>query len=162
MSLQYHHSASVQWVYSIFTLNFHHLQDQHADERYSHKGITGEDALHSETSENVCCLRKELSDGFVAQMQGSKKGKKGKVEDDDELDDVEELRKGGFLEGDAATNLAKAAPKLEAKAGDIRIKRTIKFRNANDAIETRVIYYTDKDKVAPSVLHPPPPPPFQR
>lgn len=76
-----------------------------------------------------------------------KGGKRGRTDEDDELDDVEELRKSGFLAGENVSNIGKSTPKLEAKAGETRIKRTIKFMNANNVVETRVLYYTDKDKV---------------
>lgn len=56
----------------------------------------------------------------------------------------------GLISGDSASAIGKPA-KLEAKAGDVRIKRTIKFMNTNDVLETRVIYYTDKDKVSLSI-----------
>lgn len=79
-------------------------------------------------------------------MQSERKPK-GNEEDEDETEDIEELRKSGFLgEGDAASPLMKGKPKLEAKAGDRRIKRTIVFMGADGSRQTRTIIYTDKDK----------------
>lgn len=75
---------------------------------------------------------------------------KGKISDgdEDEAEDIEELRKGGFLgEGDQASPLMKGKSKLEAKAGERRIKRTIVFMGTDGSRQTRTIIYTDRDKV---------------
>lgn len=64
------------------------------------------------------------------------------------MEDVEELRKGGFLTaGDDTSPLIKGKPKLEAKPGERRIKRTIVFMGTDGSRQTRTIIYTDKDKV---------------
>ena len=66
---------------------------------------------------------------------------------DDEFEDLEELRKEiGITGNENATKAGKAA-KLEAKNGETRIKRTIKYMDGDNKLQTRVIYYTDKDKV---------------
>lgn len=70
-------------------------------------------------------------------------------EDEDEAADIEELRKSGFLgEGDDTSMLKKGKPKLEARAGDRRIKRTITFAGLDGTKQTRTIIYTNKDKVS--------------
>ena len=89
-------------------------------------------------------------------LQSGGKPKPGtQDEDDDEAEDIEELRKSGFLaEGNGASPLTKGKPKLEAKAGDKRIKRTITFAGLDGSKQTRTIVYTDKDKVRrPSKIH---------
>ena len=60
------------------------------------------------------------------------------------MGEVEELRKGGFIDGDDASSFGKLKPKLEAKPGEIRIKRTIRWKDADGQIKSRVLYYTDK------------------
>ena len=82
-------------------------------------------------------------------MQSASKAKKGNEdEDEDEAEDIEELRKSGFLgEGTEASPLTKGKPKLEAKSGDRRIKRTITFAGLDGIKQTRTIIYTDRDKV---------------
>lgn len=79
-------------------------------------------------------------------MQRGKKPSKEEEEDEDELEDVEELRKGGFLQAEGA--LAKGKAKLEARPGERRIKRTITFPDATGNPATRVIYFTEKDKAS--------------
>lgn len=75
-------------------------------------------------------------------------------EDEDEMEDVEELRKGGFLGGgDEASPLMKGRPKLEAKAGDRRIKRTIVFLGPDGSRQSRTIIYSDRDKVGSVDCH---------
>ena len=86
-------------------------------------------------------------------LQSEKKGKATR-EDEDEAEDIEELRKGGFLgEGNESSPLMKSKIKLEAKAGDRRIKRTIVFMGLDGSRQTRTILYTDKDKVKEGSSH---------
>ena len=81
-------------------------------------------------------------------QSGGKAKHSNEDEDNDEAEDVEELRKSGFLaEGNEASPLTKGKPRLEAKAGDRRIKRTITFAGLDGSKQTRTVVYTDKEKV---------------
>ena len=66
---------------------------------------------------------------------------------DDELEEIEALRKSGFLKEAGEGSTLQAKSKLEAKAGDRRIKRTIVFLTPAGERATRTIIYSDKDKV---------------
>lgn len=85
--------------------------------------------------------------------QASKAKARGEDLDDEELEDIEELRKAGFLkEAKEGSALAAAKPKPEAKHGERRIKRTIAFLDDHGNKQTRTIVYTDKDKVGPRMF----------
>ena len=66
---------------------------------------------------------------------------------DDELEEIEALRKSGFLKEAGEGSALQAKAKLEAKAGDRRIKRTIVFLTPGGERATRTLIYSDKDKV---------------